>query len=130
MAVGISVKLPFTRTDEDGPFALNKSLADAVKQNFKGLVLTMPGESIMDMDFGVGLQGLLFENYTSETQENIRSRIYSQTRRYMPFVEIRSINFSGIEEQDENKLIVAINYYIKPLGQEDNLFLNAGEGRS
>ena len=129
MAVGISVKLPFTRTDEDGPFALNKSLADAVKQNFKGLVLTMPGESIMDMDFGVGLQGLLFENYTSETQENIRSRIYSQPRRYMPFVEIRSINFSGIEEQDENKLIVAINYYIKPLGQEDNLFLNAGEGR-
>jgi len=130
MAVGISVKLPFTRTDDDGPFALNKSLADAVKQNFKGLVLTLPGERIMDTDFGVGLLGLLFENYTSEMQENIRSRIYSQTSRYMPFVEIRSINFGGIEEQDENKLIVAINYYIKPLGQEDNLFLNAGEGRS
>ena len=130
MAVGISVKLPFTRTDDDGPFALNKSLADAVKQNFKGLVLTLPGERIMDTDFGVGLLGLLFENYTSEMQENIRSRIYSQTSRYMPFVEIRSINFGGIEEQDENKLIVGINYYIKPLGQEDNLFLNAGEGRS
>ena len=130
MAVGISVKLPFTRTDKDGPFALNKNLTDAIKQNFKGLVLTAPGERIMDVDFGVGLYALLFENYTSELQEKIRSRIYSQISRYMPFIEIRSINFGGYESQDENKLIVAINYYIKPLGQEDNLFLNAGEGRS
>ena len=54
MAVGISVKLPFQRTNKDGPFALNKTLLDAVKQNFKGLILTQPGERIMDIDFVMG----------------------------------------------------------------------------
>ena len=129
MAVGISVKLPFTRTDEDGPFALNKTLADTVKQNFKMMVLTNPGERIMDPDFGVGVYALLFENFSSGMRENIRSRIYSQVSRYLPFVEVRSVNFAGEQTQDENKFIVAINYYIKPLGYEDDLFLNAREGR-
>ena len=128
MAVGISVKLPFTRTEEDGPFALNKTLVDAVKQNFKMMVLTAPGERIMDPDFGVGFHALLFENFSTGIRETIRARIYSQTAQYLPFVEIRSINFSGEETQDENKFVVAINYYIKPLGHNDDLFLNAGEG--
>jgi|10_taG_2_1085330.scaffolds.fasta_scaffold13652_2 hypothetical protein len=129
MAVGISVKLPFLRTEEDGPFALNKTMVDAVKQNFKMMVLTAPGERIMDPDFGVGIYALLFENFASEVGEEARSRIYSQVSRYMPFIQVRSVNFSGEGTQDENKLIIAINYYIKPLGQEDNLFLNANEGR-
>ena len=128
MAVGISVKLPFQRTNKDGPFALNKTLLDAVKQNFKGLILTQPGERIMDIDFGVGIYALLFENYSADMREKIIERIYSQTKKYMPFIKIRSVNFGDFQEQDENKLSVAINYYIEPLGQEDNLFLNAGEG--
>jgi hypothetical protein len=93
------------------------------------MVLTAPGERIMDPDFGVGIYALLFENFASEVGEEARSRIYSQVSRYMPFIQVRSVNFSGEGTQDENKLIIAINYYIKPLGQEDNLFLNANEGR-
>ena len=40
---GISVKLPLFVSEFDGPYALNKTLKDTVKQNFKMLLLTIPG---------------------------------------------------------------------------------------
>ena len=85
MATGISVKLPLRVTAEDGPYALNKDLVETTKQNFKNLVLTNPGERIMDINFGVGASALLFENYSSDTKERIRARIVEQVKTYMPF---------------------------------------------
>ena len=70
MAAGISVKLPLRVTAEDGPYALTKDLVSTTKQNFKNLVLTSPGERVMDINFGVGIYGLLFENYNSDIYTN------------------------------------------------------------
>ena len=55
-----SPKLPLTSTDEDGPWGLNKTLLETTKQNFKNLLLTNPGERVMDTFFGVGLSRFLF----------------------------------------------------------------------
>ena len=123
MAIGISAKLPLRVTKEDGAYGLNKDLTSAVKQNFKNLVLTTPGERIMDTDFGVGAFGMLFENYNSEVQIQMRERIASQASEYMPFIKIRSINFDD-SDIDSNKIYVAINYYIEPLNFTDELALS------
>ena len=58
---GISPKLPLTRDRQDG-FALNKTVLDSIKQNVKMVVLTSPGERVMDPAFGVGVRRYLFEN--------------------------------------------------------------------
>ena len=123
MATGISVKLPLRVSAEDGPYALTKDLISTTKQNFKNLVLTNPGEKIMDINFGVGISGLLFENYTSDVRDKMRARIVEQAAAYMPFIKIRSINFNDTEI-DSNKISLAINYYISPLNFEDVLSLN------
>tara|TARA_R100000664_G_scaffold24516_1_gene34325 strand:+ start:10554 stop:10943 length:390 start_codon:yes stop_codon:yes gene_type:complete len=123
MAAGISVKLPLRVTAEDGPYALTKDLVSTTKQNFKNLVLTSPGERVMDINFGVGIYGLLFENYNSDIKEKTKARIVEQAAAYMPFIQIRSINFQDTEI-DSNKLSIAINYYISPLNYEDILNLN------
>tara|TARA_R100000315_G_C5166228_1_gene95827 strand:+ start:43 stop:432 length:390 start_codon:yes stop_codon:yes gene_type:complete len=123
MATGISVKLPLRVTAEDGPYGLTKDLVETTRLNFKNLVLTNPGERIMDVDFGVGIQGLLFENYNADVKERMRARIVEQAASYMPFLQIRSVNFND-SEIDSNKLSVAINYYISPLNFEDVLNLN------
>ena len=123
MATGISVKLPLRVTKNDGPYGLTKDLVSTVKQNFKNLVLTTPGERVMDVNFGVGIYGMLFENYNSDVQLKIRERIVSQTAEYMPFITIRSINFNDTEI-DSNKILVAINYYVSPLNFEDEIVLN------
>ena len=49
---GLAPKLPLLYSDEDGAYRLVKSFKELVKQNFKNLVLTAPGERIMDPNFG------------------------------------------------------------------------------
>ena len=51
---------------EDGPFQLNKTIPETVKQNLKNLVFTNKGERIMDPLFGIGVYSYLFENYTPD----------------------------------------------------------------
>ena len=88
MASGFSVKLPLMYDNEDGPYLLTKTLAENIKQNFKHLILTNPGERLMEPDFGVGFSRILFENYTSETIEELQGRLYEQTAKYLPFVTV------------------------------------------
>lgn len=123
MATGISVKLPLRVTASDGPYGLHKDLVGTVKQNFKNLVLTMPGERVMDANFGVGIYAVLFENYSNDVKEKLRAKIVEQTQSYLPFIKIRSINFDD-SKIDSNLLNIAINYYINPLNFSDVLNLS------
>jgi len=123
MAIGISAKLPLRVTKEDGAYGLNKDLTSAVKQNFKNLVLTTPGERIMDTDFGVGAFGMLFENYNQDVKERFKAKVIQQAKSYMPFLKIRAINFDD-SDIDSNKISIAINYYISPLNFNDSILIN------
>ena len=128
MAVGVSVKLPLQLDANDGPFLLNKTAVDAVKQNFKMLILTEEGEKIMDPKFGVGIKSYLFENFSYETTNTIRRKIIEKTSLYLPFIKINDINFNDLETSpneaiDANELIISINYEIEPLKLLDNLQL-------
>tara|TARA_R100001594_G_C3890277_1_gene228237 strand:+ start:132 stop:509 length:378 start_codon:yes stop_codon:yes gene_type:complete len=119
---GISPKLPLIVDDLDGHYGLTKTIREAVKQNFKNLLLTSPGERVMDQDFGVGLRSFLFENFTVEVGENIKYRIYNQTKLYMSFIEINSIDLN--QSQDKlSTLFVKIDYSIPKLGANDTIIL-------
>ena len=84
---GLSPKLPLHRNFEDG-YALNKTFKDLTRQNLKMLILTSPGERLMFPLFGVGLRRYLFRNADATTFSEIRNKINSQVRRYMPYVSI------------------------------------------
>jgi len=115
MASGFSVKLPLIYDDEDGPYRLTKTLAENIKQNFKHLILTNPGERLMVPDFGVGFSRVLFENYTSETIEELQGRLYEQTAKYLPFINIRDVNTSF----EDHVLHIQITYIIESLKISD-----------
>lgn len=129
MAVGVSVKLPLQPDANDGLFKLNKTAVDAVRQNFKMLLLTEEGEKVMDVDFGVGLRKQLFENFTFQTSENIRERIFQKTAKYLPFIRIINIDLGETSETanemiDANELQISIEYEIEPLKLLDKLQLS------
>jgi phage baseplate assembly protein W len=90
---GIGPKLPLFSDDRFGSHALVTSFSEEVKQNFKNLLLTSPGERIMNLDFGVGLKNFLFEP-KEHAIPKIRQRLEGQISRYMPFVEINKIRFN------------------------------------
>jgi len=127
MASGFSPKLPLTHSDDDGYYTLIKTVKDMASQNLKMLVLTNPGERIMDSEFGVGIRTFLFENNTPSTYEAIRVRILEQTKEYLNYIDIREVAFNNNSESETqfetNTINLKIVYRIKGYDIKDILSL-------
>ena len=119
---GFSPKLPLQIDTLDG-IGLNKTFAEVVKQNLKMLLLTIPGEKIMDPDFGVGLSRFLFESNDSGTHRLIETKIAEQLSYYYPFVEIVSLDISPNRNQVDraHTLSIELRYVITAESLEDVL---------
>ena len=125
---GISPKVPLVYDNTDGPYQLNKNLKDTFKQNLKMLVLTIPGERVMEPDFGVGLHTLLFEHITDDTFSNISQRINEQIDRYIPAINLTEIIFVTSDEDSTlnvNEVRITISYDILPFNGSDQLTITS-----
>jgi len=126
---GISPKLPLIPNSEDGHWGLNKTFLAATKQNFKNLLLTIPGERVMDADFGVGLARFLFEPDAKFLQDEVETRIQNQLDIYLPHVVLIGVDFQSLGSEkeiefpdlDSNVLIIRLHYRIEPFGKNDFL---------
>jgi phage baseplate assembly protein W len=121
---GISVRLPLAYSSQDGPYALNKTILEAVKQNFKNLLLTSPGERVMLPDFGAGIKRLLFEPINSRTFSRVSQAIYAQVDKYMPFINIEDIQFTTYEIDPSlalNEVQLVVNYNLGSIDSSNTL---------
>ena len=125
MAVGYSAKLPLAYTKQDGPYLLTKDLTENTKQNLKNLILTNPGERVMETDFGVGFSALLFENVNEDILEDLKERLFIQVDKYLPFVQILNVK----TELRENTAFLKVEYIIPSLAISDALDLDV-KGRN
>ena len=125
---GISPRIPLVYDSTDGPYQLNKNLKQTFNQNLKMLILTMPGERIMVPDFGVGLQGFLFEGVTGETLSRISTRIQEQISQYIPAINLTEITFITSDEDPNiklNEVRVSIKYDILPYNGSNELIITS-----
>ena len=125
---GISPKVPLVYSNTDGPYQLNKTLRETIKQNLKMLILTMPGERIMEPDFGVGLFGFLFEGLGDNTFGRISQKIKLQVSQYIPAVDLEEIMFTTSDEDPTlklNEVRVSIKYDILPFNGSDELTITS-----
>ena len=129
---GIGPELPLNRDTVNGVYSLITSYQKEIKQNFKNLLLTSPGEKMMNPDFGVGLRTFLFEPKIQATPA-IRQRIIGQVNKYMPFLHINKINFdskdnlSADEHMDSVILSIRIEYSVPNLNLNTTLILQHEE---
>tara|TARA_R110002020_G_scaffold93344_2_gene225225 strand:- start:5774 stop:6139 length:366 start_codon:yes stop_codon:yes gene_type:complete len=114
----IGIKLPLTYNSADG-FTMIKTIRQMIKQNFKMLILTNPGERVMEPQFGVGLSQYLFANYSEGIPSIIEERIRKQASMYLPVVSVDSIDFQSFP--DTNSLKIIIKYIIPSIGINDLL---------
>lgn len=119
---GYSPKLPLTLDAVDGPYTSNKTSLESVQQNLKMLILTNPGERIMNPDFGVGIRKLLFEQDTQLLQQTIIDKINIQISKYMNFIDLLDIQITG-SGQDNNTIYIQIKYSIPILNETEELNL-------
>ena len=115
----LAVKLPL-RKDSINGFTMITDFKTLIKQNFKMLLLTNPGERVMEPTFGVGMSRYLFTNFNQATFNTIESRIHEQVAIYMPVIQILEIAFDS-SEIDSNMLQATIKYAIPTLNVKDLL---------
>ena len=115
----LAVKIPITKDSVNG-YTMIDDFDTLIKQNLKMLVLTAPGERIMEPEFGVGIRKYLFENFNNNIYEQIDRDIRRQVERYMPAISIIEISFGG-SDIDANLLGVSIMYSIPSIGLKDLL---------
>ena len=123
---GLSVKFPLEVDANSGFYELNQTYVEMVRQNLKNLILTNPGERIIDPHFGVGLKRYLFEPNTDNTYTSIKERIIGQVDRYMSFVRINRVMFNNADHPDVDHAYVSvrIDASILPLQRNTVLEIN------
>ena len=121
MDFGYSPNLPLSTAVNH--YDMINDIRENIKQNFKNLVLTHPGERIMLPDFGVGVRQYLFEIDKDVIFDQLSQDIVNQAGTYMPFIEIEEIvrvdNFNGQDLQD--RIGIVIFYSVDEIGLNDQL---------
>lgn len=119
----LTPKLPLV-TDGSTGYRMIDNYTDLVKQNFKNLMLTNPGERMMDPTFGVGITTFLFEIDNPILYEDITSKIREQVNKYLSYIEVQDVVFNSQrldDDIDDNFLSILIKYRITPLDLSDVL---------
>jgi len=121
---GYSPSLPLTtnNTHYDMIFDIEAN----IKQNFKNLLLTSPGERIMIPNFGCGIRRFLFEYEEDAMFEDISAIIEDQIETYMPFIEIDDISLDDVVlggTEKQHTLAFTISYSVPSLDIQDSLLI-------
>lgn len=114
---GIGPKIPATVARSQG-FATTQTLKENTQQNLTNLILTSPGERIMDVEFGVGVRNYLFQNFN---EIDLETRLYEQVETYMPFVTIENLDL--LRDPDHGVLSLSITYSISNVLSDQTLSL-------
>lgn len=118
MSSGLSPMLPLEVDATFGAYNLITNYEMLANQNLKMLLLTSPGERVMDTAFGVGLRRTLFEDNSTATYSTLDSKIREQVNRYLPFLRVEKIDFlipEGNPDLFPHTVNLKIYYEIVPL---------------
>lgn len=122
MAEGINIKFPFEETLEGGVFAVNRTTANALKDDMIALLTTKRGNRVMRHRLFSPIFDYLHEPLDEIAQDGLRHDIRSKVEEFIPQVTIKKIKFNP--RPDENILEITISFTIRELfGAEDTIVL-------
>jgi hypothetical protein len=107
---------------ENGRFIVYgiEDLTKVVDQNVKMVLLTVPGERLFDLQFGVGLARYLFlneleiesgvidQNDSSKNIPPLRNNIIAQMNKYLPYITIDELDL----DIRENSMSIRFRYFV------------------
>lgn len=104
MAIGLT--LPFARsTGSLGYLEYTSTELSAVKQNITSLLVTNWGERVMNYYFGCNLIEFIFSSAkNSELKQRMADRILEQVEKWLPFVNIDSLNVIFPEDDESGSV--------------------------
>ena len=117
--VGIGVDIPFS---SGGVFTPNYTTKEAIKNNIINFFLTNPGERPANPLFGGGLRNFIFEQISFENLDFLKEDINTKLQQFFPDVVINEVEVIGNE--DQNEVVVNLQYAVSNTGIEDELNLS------
>jgi phage baseplate assembly protein W len=103
--IAIGVSLPFNR-----PFNSTYTTKDQLKSNLLNLLLTSPGERVMNPAFGCGLKRFIFEDITSNSLDSLQENILESISLYIPDITVTTFNFDT--DEDNNTITLNLEYVL------------------
>ena len=111
----INIAFPFS-DDSKGKFlSLNDISEDAIKSDLMHLLLTDKKERLYLPSFGTNLRQYIFEPNESKVHNDIKSEIQQAVSRFIPFLQIDSVELTPGEygeERNEHHVLVQIDYTV------------------
>ena len=117
--VGIGVDIPFS---SGGVFTPNYTTKEAIKNNIINYFLTNPGERPANPLFDGGLRNFIFEQISFENLDFLKEDINTKLQQFFPDVVINEVEVIGNE--DQNEVVVNLQYAVSNTGIEDELNLS------
>ncbi len=118
-SVGVGVLLPFT---SNTVFTTTYTTQQAIKTNLINFFLTGESERFFNPTFGAGIRAVLFEQMTSDIDEQVQGIVRSGLAKWFPNVLIQELRTQM--QQDINTYVVYLRYSLKNTGIVDELLIN------
>lgn len=117
-AIGITLPIQITNV------AFNQSFTtrEQVRSNIINLLKTKRGERVMQPEFGIGLESILFEQIDEDTQIRIQREIETTIATWLPYVVIEDliVNISD-ELRDRNTIDISLSFSIVDNAELENV---------
>jgi phage baseplate assembly protein W len=89
---------------------------EAVQTSLDNIFSWIPGERVLNPEFGNNLYKYLYEGITEYTEELIVAEIKNCVLRWEPRVSIINVyNVSTVQDTEDNTIVLDIEYYINGL---------------
>ena len=118
-SVGVGVLLPFT---SNTVFTTTYTTQQAIKTNLINFFLTGESERFFNPTFGAGIRAVLFEQMTSDIDEQVQGIVRSGLAKWFPNVLIQELRTQM--QQDINTYVIYLRYSLKNTGIVDELLIN------
>ena len=118
-SVGIGVGLPFSSNQV---FNITYTTQEAIKTNLINFFLTGESERFFNPTFGAGLRAVLFEQMTTDIDEQVQGIVRSGLALWFPNVIVNQL-FTELQ-QDANTYILYLKYSIRNTNITDEFTIN------
>ena len=100
--IGIKTPLEYGSASQDSLFKMNTDVLTQLSNNYKTFLLTKKGEVLCKPDFGLSLHDLFNKTNLelNEIEEIAMSEINESTKKYFPFIKLRSFESNLIKNKN------------------------------
>ena len=111
----IGLDLPIRKSDGvEGYFKSTETTIESVKNNIRSLLLTNSGERLMQPTIGMNFKKYLFEQFTEDLQDKVKSEILDKFNFWLPFVNITNVDVSmnKLDSIGQNEMNIKVTFNI------------------